>query len=265
MNDYRLQIGEDCFSGHPAPFQTTLDKTPTRTQKRTLKSPQPRYRTAWLSACPTPTRGGPGADPAGTAPALDADESPERTPPALLQPRPRGSWQGDTAPSAPRQPRWQTDTAPPGVRAGKWHQHQNRGDVGGSRRRSNCGGQIQLGHGVAPAPTTLPAQGSRPGTSSQTGGSPDHPDGIAGKPGRRNTAARQERAQAAAFTPVRVQRWHGSPGAVPSRWPCPPGQCSRSSPSTNVSPSCSYDSLRFPSPGNSQQRFNLILSSVLQT
>lgn len=65
---------------------------------------------------------------------------------------------------------------------------------GWNRRCSDSGGQTQLGHRVSPAPTILPARGSRHGTVPQTQSSPRRPNSITGKPrGCRATAAWQER------------------------------------------------------------------------
>lgn len=190
MNDYRLQTGKDCFTGYPAPFQLTPDKTLTRTQKQTLKSSQPRYQTARLGRTPAPPQ----------------ERGQEQT---LRAPRPPGMRMTALS-ERPRQPRHRSSPGPAAVGTetlrprlpaspmaerhdsagvGKWHQRQNQGDVGWSRRCSDCRGQNQLGHRVSLAPTTLPAQGSQQGTSPQTRGSPRHPDGVAGKPGCRDAAA----------------------------------------------------------------------------
>lgn len=100
--DNRLQMCKRSSSGCPAPFQPA--PTPTRTQKWT-----PIIFSSLFPAGPDAPGAEPGAAPADTAPALDAAESPEQTPPAPLQPHPRGSWRGDAAPPAPHRP-IQTDT-----------------------------------------------------------------------------------------------------------------------------------------------------------
>lgn len=121
---HRLQMCKHSSIGCPAPFQPA--PTPTRTQKWT-----PIIFPSTFPAGPDAPRAEPGAAPADTAPALDAADSPEQTPPAPLQPHPRGSWQGDAAPPAPHQP--MADGQQTREHRG-WHQRQNQHDVGWSRR-----------------------------------------------------------------------------------------------------------------------------------
>lgn len=97
MSDHRFQVWKHSSSGCPAPLQPA--PTPTRTRKWT-----PIIFSSLFPAGPDTPRAEPGAAPADTAPALDAADSPEQTPPARLQLHPRGSWQGDAAPPAPHQP-----------------------------------------------------------------------------------------------------------------------------------------------------------------
>lgn len=231
-------------SGCPALFQPA--PTPTRTQKWT-----PIIFSSLLPAGPDTPRAEPGAAPADTAPGLDAADSPEQMPPAPLQPHPRGSWQGDAAPRLPTS-RWQTDTRPSSCSGlAPVPKPARRGlEQEVKRLRGLC-------HEAPPAPFWNGEADK--GTSNQTWDSPRHPNSVTGKPGVQGLPAWPERVQADAFTPVQAQGWRRSPCPVPSRAllsvhvPLP----------AHVSSRCSYDSPRLPSPGNSQQHFSIILSSVL--
>lgn len=209
-------------------------------------------------AC-SPPRAGPGADPVGTTPALD--DSPERTPPAApapLQPRPRGSWQGDASPPAPRQPdsRQTRDRRVSGLASGT--------NTKTSMTWAGAGGVQQsrwLGHRVSPAPPHPSSIGKPTGNITPDMGLTQAPQQHRGK--ARGVQGHRSLARAGAgcclhtrvgTTVTQITQDHPRQAAVPSR---------QGFTAPNVPPSCSYDSLRRLSPGNSQRRFSIILSSVL--
>lgn len=235
-------------SGCPAPFQPA--PTPTRTQKWTpIIFPLP------FPAGPDTPRAEPGAAPADTAPALDAVTARSKRPRHRSSPIPAAAGRETLRPRLPTS-RWQTDTRPASVGAGTSAKTSTTWAGAGGEA---TGGGCDTGRPQPPPPFWYGE--AEKGTSNQTWDSPRHSNSVTGKPGVRGLTAWLERVQADAFTPVQARRWRRSPCPVPSsrrallsvHAPLP----------AHVSPRCPYDSPRLPSPGNSQQHFSIILSSVL--
>lgn len=205
-------------SGYPTPFQPA--PTPTRTQKWT-----PIIFSSLLPAGPDTPGAEPGAAPADTAPGLDAAESPEQTPPAPLQPHPRGSWQGDAAPPAPHQP------------MADGHQNLELPGAGSSAKTSTtwagAGGEAIEGAVSRGAPSPHHPSGmekltrehqTRHGTHSGT------PTALRGRRGCKDSQPGRRGCRLVPSHPC----WHngGTCHPVPSQ-PCPPER-SCSSPSTRL-------------------------------
>lgn len=253
-SDERLQASE--------PFQPSLINHCQGHRKGPSKLPSP---VTGGARHPLPPERGQEQSPQAPHPPWTGMTAPSEGPGTAPAPSPRQLAARRFAPGSPPA-RWQMDRRPPGVRAGKRHQHQNQRDVGWSRRCSDCGGQTQLGHNVSPAPLSLSAQGSQQGASSLKWGSLRHPKSSVGTLGGcGDAAAWQELVHAAAaFRPCGHNGGPAHPGTSLSL------AGARALPASfallsqhNHLAELLADSQCSTSPGNSQHRFGVILSSVL--